>query len=263
MIVAEVQFAPWDKAYWFLAEGHNLILGDKVVVRTDLGVELGMVIGFQEVTKPEKEIKDILRKANFSDLEQAKERGKRKIEALAVAKKMAAEANLDLKIVDVHYSFDGGRITFAFIADSRLDFRDYVKALTHHFQKSIRLHQIGVRDEAKLAGNFGPCGEHLCCQRFLRELGQVSADCIEAQQIAHRGSERLSGMCGRLKCCLRFEYDGYCALAKNLPALGTRVRTDHGRGEIIGWHILRQSVKVRLDAKNGEEPTVVEVAIKK
>jgi cell fate regulator YaaT (PSP1 superfamily) len=265
MTVAEIQFAPWDKAYWFAYESHNLAIGDYAIVKTELGLEIGIVIGFKEVEESEKkrEIKNIIRQANLSDLEQVKERNKRREEALGIARRLAAEHGVDLKIVDTHFSFDGGRITFAFIANGRLDFRDLVKALTHTFQKSIRMHQLGVRDEARYLGSCGPCGENLCCQRFLKELGQVSSEFVEAQQIMHRGSERLSGMCGRLKCCLRFEYDGYCSLAKNLPTVGTRVRTDHGRGEIISQKILKQSVMVRLDDKNGEGQTVVEVPIKK
>jgi cell fate regulator YaaT (PSP1 superfamily) len=265
MMIAEVQFAPWDKAYWFSSDGHDVTIGDYVIVRTELGTEIGVVIGFQETKEDEKkrEIKNIIRKANLSDLEQVKERQKRRGEALNVCRRLAAEHGVDLKIVDAHFSFDGGRITFAFIANGRLDFRELVKTLTHTFQKSIRMHQLGVRDEARYLGSCGPCGENLCCQRFLKELGQVSSELVEAQQIMHRGSERLSGMCGRLKCCLRFEYDGYCSLAKNLPAVGTRVRTDHGRGEIVGQKILKQSVMVRLDDKNGEGQTVVEVEIKK
>jgi cell fate regulator YaaT (PSP1 superfamily) len=265
MTVAEIQFAPWDRTYWFAYEGHNLDLGDYVIVRTELGTEMGVVIGFKEVTGGEKkrEIKNIIRKANLSDLEQSQERNKRRAEAVNLGRRLAAEHGVDLKIVDVHFSFDGGRLTFAFIANGRLDFRELVKTLTHTFQKSIRMHQLGVRDEARYLGSYGPCGQHLCCQKFLKELGQVSSEFVEAQQIMHRGSERLSGMCGRLKCCLRFEYNGYCSLAKNLPAIGTRVRTDHGRGEIVGQKILKQSVVVKLDPEKGEAGALVEVEIKK
>lgn len=265
MTVAEIQFVPWDKAYWFAFEGYDLSLGDFVIVKTELGTELGSVIGFKEVSEEErkKEIKNIVRKANLSDLEQVREKRKKREETLSTARHLATEMGLDLKIVDVHFSFDGGRVTLAFIASGRLDFRELVKTLTHAFQKSIRLQQLGVRDEARYLGSCGPCGEQLCCQRFLKELGQVSSEFVEAQQIMHRGSDRLSGMCGRLKCCLRFEYDGYVSLAKELPAVGTRVRTDHGRGVIVGQKILKRSVIVKLDAKEGENGTLVEVPIKK
>jgi cell fate regulator YaaT (PSP1 superfamily) len=254
MKVAEIQFVPWDKAYWFNFSGHELKVGERVVVRTELGTELGEVIGFSEVVdeKKEKEIKSIIRKANLSDLSQFTERNKKRTEALVACRRMVAESGLNMKIIDAHFSFDGGRLTFAFIADGRLDFRDLVKNLTHTFQKSIRLQQLGVRDEAKLLGSCGPCGEQLCCQKFLRSLGQVSSECAEVQQAALRGSERLSGMCGRLKCCLRYEKETYEELIKKLPAIGTRVRTDQGRGVIIGHQILKQSVVVRLDPEKGD-----------
>jgi cell fate regulator YaaT (PSP1 superfamily) len=265
MTVAEIQFVPWDRAYWFSFQGHDLEIGDFVVVRTEIGLEIGSVIGFKDIDEEAKkrEIKSITRKANLIDIEQYNAQRSKKHDAINMCRRIVEENNIDLKIVDAHFSFDGGRITFAFITNGRLDFRDLVKILTHAFQKSIRLHQLGVRDEAKYIGSCGPCGQELCCKRFLKELGQVNSELVEAQQIMHRGSERLSGMCGRLKCCLRFEYDGYCSLAKNLPAIGTRVRTDHGRGEIISQKILKQSVMVRLDTKNGEGQTVVEVEIKK
>lgn len=263
MLVAEVQFTPWDKVYWFNPAGSDLCVGDYVMVNTDLGMELGAVVSLKELTESEigtREIKNIVRKANLSDLDKAKERNTHKKEVMDTCRLAAQKNNLDMKLVDVHFSFDGGRITFAFIAGSRLDFRGLVKDLTHIFQKSIRMQQLGVRDEAKYLGSWGPCGRGLCCQNFLKDLGQVSAEYVEIQQLMHRGSDRLSGICGRLRCCLRYEKETYEKLTASLPAIGTKVRTDHGRGVIVAHNILRQSVNVQLEGEGG---ATVEIPIKK
>jgi len=263
MQIAEVKFTVWDKAYWFDPAGLSLNLSDKVIVSTELGTEIGDVVGLSEINIEkfaDKEIKKIIRKATPIDLEKKAKKEAQKDEYLRVARETVRQHKLEMKIADAHFSFDSGRVTFVFIADGRIDFRNLVKDLTHRFQKSIRFHQIGVRDEAQYFGDFGPCGQKLCCQQFLNKLGQVSGDFVETQQIAHRGSDRLSGMCGRLKCCLKFEQNLYEDLAKNLPSVGTRVRTDHGRGQIISHNILKRSVNVKLD---GKDKDIVEVAIKK
>jgi len=175
-------------------------------------------------------------------------------------KKMASKHKLPMKLVDVHYSFDGSRLTFAFIADGRIDFRDLVKDLTRHFSRTIRLQQIGIRDEAKLIGDYGHCGRPLCCGRFLKDLTSISSEMAEIQQVAHRGSERISGICGRLMCCLAYEENGYEELAKKLPAIGTRVDVDGKKGVIVGHHVLKQSVDVKFPGENGEKgSTVAEV----
>ena len=263
MTVAEIQFTPWDKAYWFDKAGLNLEVDNKVIVQTELGTEIGQVVGFQEVDQSElgdRQLKKINRKANLSDLEKATTKKEQGLKALKICRELIDKHALQMKLVDAHFSFDGGRITFAFIADGRVDFRELVKDLTHKFQKSIRMQQLGVRDEAKYLGQFGSCGRQLCCQKFLKNLGQVSSDFAATQQVMHRGGERLSGMCGRLKCCLKYEQELYEDLAKNLPSIGTRVRTDQGRGQIVSHKVLKQAVEVKLD---GENNVVVEVAIDK
>ena len=260
MQIAEVQFAPWDKVYWFDPSGHDLKLQDKVIVHTDLGMELGRVVGLEDKDTAKisvDTIKPIIRKANLSDLEKISTRTTTKTDILKKARELVTKHQLDMKLVDVHFSFDGGRITFAFIADGRIDFRDLVKDLTHEFQKSIRMHQLGVRDEAKCIGECGSCGLELCC-KFLCNLGQVFGDYAQTQQVSHRGSERLSGPCGRLKCCLRFEQPIYEEIQSELPEIGRKVQTDHGRGEIISHNIIAGSVNVRLDDK---DKTVVKIPI--
>jgi len=268
--IIEVQFAPWDKIYNFgFKEGEAALkisdfkIDDYVIVETKLGIEIGKIIGIKEMDAKEietfGELKPILRKATPEDLDKVIRKNKEKEAALEYCKKMIEKHSLPMKLVDVHLSFDGGRITFAFIADGRIDFRELVKDLTRHFQKSIRLQQLGIRDEAKARGDVGVCGRELCCRKFLKELKSVTSEFADVQQIAHRGSEKLAGVCGRLKCCLAYEKDVYEELAKGLPAIGTVINMPQGKGEVIGWHTLKRTVDVRLE--DGE--TVIEVPVGK
>ena len=262
MKVVQVQFVPWDKAYNFDPVNSVLAIGDYVVTKTELGVEIGKVIGFKELNEQEVEelgeIKAILRKATTTDLEKIPGE-KQKKKALEYCKKMIDKYKLPMKLTDVHYAFDGSRLTFAFIADGRIDFRELVKDLTKHFSRTIRLQQIGIRDEAKLIGDYGHCGRQLCCGRFLSNLASITSEMAELQRVAHRGSERISGICGRLMCCLAYEEDGYEALAKKLPLLGARVDVDGKKGVVVGHHILKQSVDVEFLGENGEKGAIVEV----
>ena len=158
-----------------------------------------------------------------------------------------------MKLVDCGFSFDDTRLTFAFTSDTRVDFRELVKDLTRQFQKKIRLQQIGIRDTLKQVGGIGPCGRNLCCHRFLDDLGNISTDLARDQQIEQRGSDRLSGTCGRLKCCLAYEAEGYKDTAQKFPPVGTMIKTSQGKGKVINWNILKHSVDVRID-----DETVIE-----
>lgn len=278
MRILEIQFAPWYKIYYFKSDEENLEIGDYVVVETELGSELGQIKGFKteqgikELSKDNKDntdtekqprfslenIKSISRVAGSDDLDKARENESRYDEAFDYCKKTVKKYELPMKLVDIHFSYDGKRITFAFIADGRIDFRELVKDLTRKFQKSIRMHQIGVRDEARVAGDVGPCGRILCCKKLLGEnYGGTTTEMAYAQQVAHRGLERLSGQCGRLKCCLKYELADYEELKKTLPAIDTIVKTAKGKGKVIGWEILKQVVKVDLGDR-----TIIEVPLK-
>lgn len=265
MRLAQVQFSSWDKAYNFSAEEQKLEKGDKVVVETELGMEVGEVTGFSEAKNDitensagnEKAIKPILRKATAVDLQKlTSEEDKKK--AIKVCKEMIVKYNLEMKLVDVHFSFDGSRITFAFIADGRVDFRELVKDLTRFFSRNIRLYQIGIRDEAKFMGDCGHCGRGLCCQKILGDLSSITSEMAEVQQCVHRGSDRISGICGRLMCCLAYEEKGYQDLFKNLPPIGAKVNVDGRRGEVVGHQILKQVVNVKFYDENGKLSNVIE-----
>lgn len=301
MKIVQIQFSPWDKIYNFGSNNIDLAKRDYVVVKTELGTEIGRVVGFKEMdeseikdieedtnedsnntnkededkgenklragkknvkkNKPEvvkNKLKPIIRKASLVDLEKiVKEEDKKK--AIEYCKKMIDKHELRMKLVDVHFSFDGSRLTFAFIADGRIDFRELVKDLTRHFSRTIRLHQIGIRDEAKIMGDYGHCGRKLCCKGFLNDLSSITSEMAERQQVVHRGSERISGICGRLMCCLAYEEKGYEELAKRLPPIGTKVNVDGKRGVVIGHHTLKQSVNVEFPGENGEDRSIVEV----
>ena len=264
-----IQFSSWDRFYAFNPGDLFIKEGDSAVVTTSQGADIGRVIEFQDLSEEETaalgEIRPIDRIATREDYDMflANNSQEKKSQALDYCHQAVRKYDLEMKLIDCYSSFDNNRLTFAFIADGRVDFRNLVKDLTRHFQKSVRLHQLGVRDEAKIAGDIGPCGRDLCCKGHLQKLGNVTSDYAENQQVAHRGSERLSGICSRLKCCLAYENDFYSELAEKLPALGTNVKTKHGRGKIIGRHVLKGSVDVEIDSgKEGERRIIVEVPIK-
>ncbi|MFH1173231.1 MAG: regulatory iron-sulfur-containing complex subunit RicT [bacterium] len=256
--VLEVKFTPWGKIYYFDAAGSEFKAGDYVIVKTEVGTELGHVVGFKDIGEEESkslgEIKKVLRKANQGDLIKSQADQEQARESLDYCRQIITKYNLPMKLVDAHFSFDGGRITFAFTSESRVDFRNLVKDLTRHFQKSIRLHQLGIRDEAKIMGALGPCGRRLCCAGWLKTLTSITSDMAELQQVAHRGSERLSGVCGRLMCCLNYEKKLYEALNSQLPPLDSEIKTAKGIGRVVNRHLLKASVDVKL--KDG---TIVEV----
>lgn len=263
MRVVQVQFSSWDKKYNFDTGEVEVKIGDQVIVKTELGFELGKVMGYLETPDTEDEetapeIKKIIRKAGPADLKKLPDEQQKKKD-FAYCKKVIDKYQLPMKLVDVRYSFDESRITFPFIADSRIDFRELVKDLTKYFNRTIRLQQIGIRDEARFCGDFGHCGRSLCCVRFLGGLNSITSEMAELQQCVHRGSERISGVCGRLMCCLAYEEDGYKELAEKLPPLDSQVKVEGRPGRIVARHILKQTVKVLLTEGNGEAGGVVEV----
>jgi len=261
-----IQFAPWDKSFALNPDNLPLALGETMVVATETGLEAGPVVGFEDLSEQQLAglnlNKKIDRQAANDDLQIIKDLNWEKERALETCRRLIKKHGLEMKLVDAVFSFDGQRLTFAFIADGRVDFRDLVKELGREFQKIIRLHQIGVRDEAKMKGDIGCCGLIQCCQSHLKKLGNVVSEFAEDQQVVHRGSERLSGICGRLKCCLAYEEPLYAELNKKLPAIGSSIKTKYGKGEIIGWHTLKGTVDVEISPeKEGERPLIVEVPI--
>lgn len=256
--IAEIQFHPWDRSYFFDPSGFDLKLGDRVIVETRIGQEVGKIIGFGKAAEHEVEgdLAPIKRIPNAADLEHMTRLAEKKGEALSAARDHASTLKLPMKIIDAVYSFDDARIIFAFTASTRVDFRELVKNLQTDFQKQIRLQQIGSRDVVAEMGGIGPCGRETCCSTWLKDLGNVSSEFIAMQDLEHRGSDRLSGLCGRLKCCLAYESEGYRMCGARMPEVGTFLKTkSYGEGEVIARNILTHVVTLRQpDGKRVDIP---------
>ncbi|MEI8361311.1 MAG: regulatory iron-sulfur-containing complex subunit RicT [bacterium] len=255
MKVLKVQFYPWDKPIIVDAQGLDFKKGAVVVFRHEGSNELGEVVGFAEVdieqyNKEQGNLRSVSRAASTTDL-QAELDDEQKSEMISEARKLVHEYNLEMKVVDVHQSLDGSRVTFAFIADGRVDFRDLVKELTKKYSRTIRLQQIGIRDEARLCGDCGHCGRTLCCKGHVKDFMSITSEMAEAQQCEHRGSERISGCCGRLMCCLSYEEKGYKESSKDFPPIGSIVNVDGRRGEVINWKVLKRCVLVKFPDEGG------------
>lgn len=198
----------YDSGNW------NAQVGDVVIINTEYGIESAEVKKIN--VSIEGEYSKIVRKATVIDFETIEKNSRKNEEATEVCKKLVKESKLSMKIVDAHFSFDGGKVVFLFIAERRVDFRGLVKMLSKHFQRSIRLQQIGSRDEARKKGGFGVCGRELCCIKFSGSLKSITTEDAKVQRMGRRGSDRISGLCGRLKCCLGFEAEQYKEDSRNV-----------------------------------------------
>ncbi len=247
--VVGIRFKPVGKIYYFNPEDIKLKPGDGVIVETTRGVEYGTVvladkeIDEQEFNMP---IKSIQRKATEADLATAEDNKKRAKEAFDICLEKIAANNLEMNLVDVEYTFDRSKVLFYFTADGRVDFRQLVKDLAAVFRTRIELRQIGVRDEAKLLGGFGICGRPLCCSQFLGDFEPVSIKMAKEQSLSLNPT-KISGTCGRLMCCLKYEQDAYEELLKKSPNIGALVDTPMGRGTVISSQLLKGIVSVKVD----------------
>ncbi|PKM88513.1 stage 0 sporulation protein [Candidatus Falkowbacteria bacterium HGW-Falkowbacteria-2] len=264
MKIVQVQFSLWDKVYSFsLPDEVKAGVGDFVIVETELGRELGKLVGFSTSSPEEHELKPVIRLATVEDASSVFNEERRE-RAMAICQELIERHGRQMKLIDARFSYAGNRLTFAFVAEGRVDFRDLVKDLNAAFNLNIRLLQIGSRDEARCTGDCGPCGLHLCCRSFVHDFSSITSEMAEAQQVVHRGSDRISGMCGRLMCCLSFEYEGYKHLATELPPLGTRIKVEGRTGVVVGHHLLKQTLDVRFSSENeGERDFTIQVDPKK
>lgn len=245
----KVKIFPWEASIVCDSGNWGLEMGDSVVLNLESGVEAGKV---EEINVKDGSavIPKIVRKATSVDVETIKRNREKSAEAINVCKSLVKERMLPMKIVDAHFSFDGGKIIFSFIAEKRVDFRDLVKMLSKTFQRSIRLQQIGSRDEARGKGGFGACGRELCCIKFSGSLKSVTTEDARVQQMGQRGSERLSGLCGRLKCCLGFESDAYRKALAKMPELGSEVDIEGKKGTVRERNILEENIVVVFEDKS-------------
>lgn len=248
-----VKIRPWENSR-VVESKLSLQKGDILIGETDDGIESAIVeqaVGDRKIlpetqTDFEQGKFKVIRKANLRDLNTIREFRRKETEALEVCRREVKKSNLPMKVISCVYSFEGGSITFTFIAEERVDFRDLVKSLSRTFQRSIKLHQIGARDEVRQEGGYGICGRELCCIRFKGNLPSISSEMAKAQQIIRRGSERISGICGRLMCCLAYEADQYQKILGKMPALGSEIKVKGDTGIVKEVNILTGEIKVEF-----------------
>lgn len=246
--VVGVRFKKAGKIYYFAPGELQIEKDDNVIVETARGIEYGTaVIGMKEVEGDDvvSPLKKVMRIATEEDRKIYEENRANQAEAYRICVEKTAEHNLDMKLIDVEYTFDNKKVIFYFTAEGRVDFRELVKDLAAIFKMRIELRQIGVRDEAKVIGGLGPCGKPLCCATFLGEFHPVSIKMAKDQNLSLNPT-KISGICGRLMCCLKYEHDNYEEILRRMPSVGTRVKTSKGTGIVVGTSTLSELVKVRI-----------------
>lgn len=254
--VIGVRFRNVGKIYYFSPKNLEIKSGDHVIVETARGVEYGNVVLPPRDVEDEKVVqplKEVIRIANAQDDKKEESNRKREKEAYQICMKKIKEHGLEMKLIDVEYTFDNNKVLFYFTADGRIDFRELVKDLAAIFKTRIELRQIGVRDETKILGGIGICGRSLCCHTYLSEFAPVSIKMAKEQNLSLNPT-KISGVCGRLMCCLKNEEETYEELNRKLPVVGDRVNTLEGlRGEVQSVNVLRQLVKVIVDVDDEKE----------
>ena len=246
--VVGVKFKEAGKLYYFSPGDNNVEVGDNVIVETARGLEFGKItLGRTEVKESElvAPLKSIIRKANEKDKKKHAENLAKKEEAMRLCQEKVDAHKLEMKLIDVEYTFDNSKVVFYFTADGRVDFRELVKDLAAVFRMRIELRQIGVRDEAKMLGGVGNCGRGLCCNTWLSDFEPVSIKMAKVQNLSLNPS-KISGICGRLRCCLKFENDVYTHMKKGMPAVGERIKTPDGMAVVTDVNILENIIKTRL-----------------
>ena len=252
--VVSIKFKNRGKAYSFDPRGLTVKAGDKLVVETAKGLELAdcchgnHTVEDTAVVLP---LRPVIRLATKDDLRVAEINVKREAEAVQICRQKITEHGLDMKLVDAECSFEGNKITFFFTSEGRVDFRELVKDLAAIFRTRIELRQIGVRDEAKMVGGIASCGRPYCCGQFLEDFQPVSTKMAKMQSLSLNPT-KISGSCGRLMCCLRYEQEAYEDLLKKVPKQGSFVETIDGYGTAVQVNLLRQTVKVRLDGESDD-----------
>lgn len=252
-----VKFKNTAKVYYFSPASENEVYEEKsgVVVETAKGLEYGTVVfGVKEVDDSEivHPLKPILRKATAKDEKTVKDNEKKIPEAMAYAQEKIQELNLDMKLIGCEYAFDGKKLVFFFTSDGRVDFRELVKVLASRFHLRIELRQVGIRDETKILGGIAPCGRTCCCASCMSEFGKVSIKMAKNQGL-HLNPSKISGLCGRLMCCLEYENDYYAEVYKKMPKVGGTVGTPEGEGIVVSNDMLKLISKVKIAKGDGSE----------
>ncbi|MEJ6952230.1 PSP1 domain-containing protein [Natronospora cellulosivora (SeqCode)] len=245
-IVVGVSFKKAGKIYYFDPGELDISMGDYVIVETARGVEFGeVVMGQKEV--PEDDIvaplKKVIRKASSADQDKNAENKRLEKKAFDICFKKIKKHELPMKLIDVEYTFDHNKIIFYFTAEGRVDFRELVKDLARVFKTRIELRQIGVRDEAKMVGGLGVCGRPFCCSLFLRDFDPISIKMAKKQELSLNPA-KISGVCGRLMCCLKYESTTYKKLKEEMPEVGDNVEMDNNEGQVVQRNLVKKTVKV-------------------
>lgn len=263
--VIGVNLRETGKVYYFEIDNTDVLPGDHVIVETSQGTEFAEVVIAPENipdTEAVSPLKPIIRKADQEDLDKRESLVLLEKEAMYECQEKITKHGLQMKLVDVECLFDESKMIFYFSADSRVDFRDLVKDLAATFKKRIELRQIGVRDEAKILGGLGSCGRRLCCNTFLKDFEPVSVKLAKEQNLP-LNPFKISGICGRLMCCLRYEYDQYKEFNSKAPKRGTPVKTSHGDGVVIDYNVCSDCVVVEVNDGFKYSVPLAEIKIKK
>ena len=261
--IVGVRFKRAGRVYYFDPAGFDLEVNDYVVVNTTRGLELGHVVASpKQVSDSEvgRRLKSVVRKAEPEDIKRAQEFEDREKEVLAECSKLATKLHLSMKLLSAEYNLDGSRLTFFFSAAERVDFRELVRELSKRFKARVELRQVGARDESKLIGGFGRCGHPLCCMSFLSEFSPVSIRMAKEQGLS-LNPMRISGVCGRLLCCLGYEGEQYRAMKAKLPKERQRVSVPMGVAKVVGGNPLKETVLVELESGARVELPLSEVTI--
>ena len=261
--IVGVRFKKVGKVYYFDPAGIEVESNDYVIVETTRGLEMGQVVISpkqvlaSEVNKP---LKPVVRKAEPEDIERARELESKEQEALAECSKLIEKLNLSMKLLSAEYNLDGSRLTFHFSASERVDFRELVRELANRLKVRVELRQTGPRDEAKIIGGVGRCGRPLCCASFLSEFAPVSIKMAREQSLS-LNPLKISGVCGRLLCCLVYENEQYRSMREKLPKEGERVSTAMGEATVVGSNPLKETVSVELESQVTVELPLSEITI--
>lgn len=254
--IVGIRFREVGKIFYFDPNNLEMAYGDTVIVETSRGIECGRVvienreIDEEFIVAP---LKPVIKIADKDDILQLEDNKKKEQEALIICKKKIAEHGLDMKLIDVEITFDSSKILFYFTAEGRIDFRDLVKDLAAIFKVRIELRQVGVRDEAKIMGGIGSCGRPLCCHSYLSDFVPVSIKMAKEQNLS-LNPQKISGVCGRLMCCLKNESDTYEYLSQGLPNEGEIVSAEDGNsGKVVSVDILKQSIKLLVEVDDEKE----------
>ncbi len=253
--VVGVRFKKAGKIYYFDPDNETLPVGTQVIVETARGVEFGdVVVGAKEVEEKDivSPLKKVVRVVTEEDIRINNENNEQEKEAFEMGVEKIEKHKLDMKLVNVEFTFDRNKIIFYFTADGRVDFRELVKDLAAIFKTRIELRQIGVRDEAKMIGGIGPCGKSLCCATWLGEFEPVTIKMAKEQNLSLNPA-KISGICGRLFCCLKYEHETYRQMLRRIPSYGSKVRCEAGTGDVVESDVLSGMVKVKV--KNPEDDT--------